>query len=176
MKFIETGLTGAFVVETEPAVDERGLFARLYCEREFAAQGIDSRFVQCSISYNSRKHTLRGMHYQAEPAAEAKIVRCTRGAIYDVIVDLRPGSRTRLKWFAAELTQDDRRAIYVPKGFAHGFKTLVDESEVYYQISAFYDPAAARGVRWNDPRLAINWPPGKPILSDRDRTYPDVAA
>jgi dTDP-4-dehydrorhamnose 3,5-epimerase len=176
VKFIETSLKGAFVVEIEPAIDERGLFARTYCKREFAAHGIECRFVQCSISYNRRKHTLRGMHYQDEPVAEDKIVRCTRGAIYDVIVDLRSGSPTRLSWFAAELTQDNRRALFIPKGFAHGFKTLTDDAEIYYQISAFYEPAAARGVRWNDPRLAIDWPPGEPIVSDRDRSYPDLVA
>ena len=173
---MDTGLSSAFVVEVEPAVDERGLFARTHCEREFAARGIGCRFVQCSTSYNRCKDTLRGMHYQAGPAAEEKLVRCTRGAVYDVIVDLRPASPTHLKWFAAELTAENRRGLYIPKGFAHGFKTLVDESEVFYQISAYYDPAAARGVRWNDPRLAIRWPGGPPVLSDRDRAYPDIEA
>lgn len=173
MIFRDTGLQGAFLVEPEPAPDARGLFARTYCEREFAAHGIRARFVQCSTSFNRRRDTLRGMHYQAEPAAEEKLVRCTQGAIYDVIVDLRPGSATRLKWFAAELTADNRRALYVPKGFAHGFKTLADESEVYYEISAFYEPSAARGLRWNDPALGIEWPGGEPILSARDAGYPD---
>jgi dTDP-4-dehydrorhamnose 3,5-epimerase len=175
MRFVDTGLTGAFVVEVEPSADERGLFARTYCELEFAAHGIDCRFVQCSTSYNRRRDTLRGMHYQADPVAEAKLVRCTRGGAHDVIVDLRPGSTTRLCWFAAELTADNRRAMYVPKGFAHGFKTLTDDTEVYYEISAFYDPQAARGVRWDDPLLDIRWPGGPPILSERDRGYPDLA-
>ena len=174
--FHETGLAGAYLIEPEPATDARGLFARTYCEREFAAHGIHARFVQCSTSFNGRCDTLRGLHYQAEPAAEEKIVRCTRGAIYDVIVDLRPGSPTRLKWFAAELGADDRRALYIPRGFAHGFKTLANASEVYYEISAFYDPAAARGVRWNDPALGIEWPGREPILSERDRSYPELAA
>jgi dTDP-4-dehydrorhamnose 3,5-epimerase len=172
--FRETGLPGAFVIEPEPSADERGLFARTYCEHEFSAHGIHTRFMQCSTSFNRRRNTLRGMHFQAEPAGEEKLVRCTRGAIYDVIVDLRSSSATRLKWFAVELTADNRVSLYVPKGFAHGFKTLVDESEIYYEISAFYDPAAARGVRWNDPALGIEWPGGTPILSDRDSSYPDL--
>ena len=176
MRFLETGLAGAWLIEPEPAEDERGLFARTYCERELAGRGIRARFVQCSTSFNRRANTLRGMHYQAEPAAEEKIVRCTRGAIHDVIADLRAGSPTRLKWFAAELTADNRRALYVPRGFAHGFKTLADASEIFYQISEFYDPAAARGVRWNDPALGIRWPGGEPILSERDRGYPDIAS
>jgi dTDP-4-dehydrorhamnose 3,5-epimerase len=174
MRFVDTGLTGAFLVEVEPSTDERGLFARTYCAREFSARGIDYRFVQCSTSFNRRRDTLRGMHYQADPAAEEKLVRCTRGAAYDVIVDLRPGSPTRLRWFAAELTADDRRALYVPKGFAHGFKTLADDTEIYYEISAYYDATAARGVRWDDPLLGIRWPGGPPILSERDRSYPDL--
>jgi dTDP-4-dehydrorhamnose 3,5-epimerase len=173
--FHETGLQGAYVIEPEPALDERGLFARTYCEREFAARGIRARFVQCSTSFNRRRDTLRGMHYQAEPAAEEKLVRCTRGAIFDVIVDLRPGSVTRLKWFAVELTADNRRSLYVPKNFAHGFKTLADDSEIYYEISAFYEPAAARGLRWNDPAVGIEWPGGSPIMSERDAGYPDFA-
>lgn len=174
MRFIETSLAGALLIDIEPALDERGLFARTYCEREFAAHGISCRFVQCNTSYNRRKHTLRGLHYQVEPSAEDKLVRCARGAVYDVIVDLRPNSPTRLFWFAADLTEHNRRAVFVPRGFAHGYKTLVDDSEVCYQVSAFYDPAAGRGVRWNDPRLAIEWPPGEPILSDRDRVFPDL--
>lgn len=176
MRFVETGLAGAWLIEPELAEDERGLFARTYCEREFAARGISTRFVQCSTSYNARAGTLRGMHYQAEPAAEEKLVRCTRGAIYDVIVDLREHSPTHLRWFAAELSADNRRALYVPKGFAHGFKTLADASEVFYQISEFYQPEAARGVRWDDPALAIHWPAGAPILSERDRAYPGLAS
>lgn len=175
MRFVDTGLPGAFLIEPEPATDERGLFARTYCEREFSAHGLNARFVQCSTSYNRRADTLRGMHFQAGEAAEDKLVRCTRGAIFDVIVDLRHGSPTRLKWYAAELSADNRCALYVPEGFAHGFKTLADDSEVFYQISRFYEPAAGRGLRWNDPALGIEWPGGEPILSDRDRNYPDLA-
>lgn len=175
MRFRETGLDGAWLVEPEPAEDERGLFARTWCEREFAQHGIVARFVQCSTSFNRLANTLRGMHYQAPPAEEEKLVRCTRGAIFDVIVDLRRDSATRLRWFGAELSADNRMALYIPKGFAHGFKTLADASEVYYEISAFYDPAVARGVRWNDPAFGIRWPGGEPILSERDRGYADFA-
>jgi dTDP-4-dehydrorhamnose 3,5-epimerase len=174
VRFVETGLPGAFLIEIDALPDSRGWFARTYCEREFREHGIDCRFVQCSISFNERKDTLRGMHYQAAPAEEDKLVRCTRGAIYDVIVDLRHGSATRLKWFAAELSETNARALFVPKGFAHGFKTLLGASEVSYQISALYDPGSARGVRWDDPALGIVWPGGEPILADRDRSYPDI--
>lgn len=174
MRFIDTGLAGAWLIEVEPAADSRGLFARTYCEREFAAQGISFRVVQCNTSYNALRHTLRGMHYQQGAAVEDKLVRCTMGAVYDVIVDLRPGSATRLRWYAAELTAENRRMIYVPKGFAHGFKTLADATEVFYQMSEFYQPDAARGVRWNDPALAIRWPEGEPRLSERDRSYADL--
>lgn len=175
MHFEETGLAGAWLIEPEPLEDARGMFARTYCEREFAAHGIVFRVVQCSTSYNARKGTLRGMHYQEGNAAEDKLVRCTMGAIYDVIVDLRPGSPTRLRWFAAELSAGNRRMLFAPKGCAHGFKTLADGSEVFYQMSQFYEPAAARGVRWDDPALGIRWPEGEPLLSERDRNYPDIA-
>ncbi|MBI4294374.1 MAG: dTDP-4-dehydrorhamnose 3,5-epimerase [Betaproteobacteria bacterium] len=174
MRFVETGLPGAFLIEIDPLVDGRGLFARTYCEREFRDRGIGMRMVQCSTSFNARRNTVRGMHFQAEPFAEDKLVRCTRGAIYDVIVDMRQGSPTRLKWFAAELSQDNRRSIFLPKGFAHGFKTLTDHSEIFYQMSAFYEPAAGQGVRWNDPALNIDWPEGEPLLSERDKNYPDI--
>jgi dTDP-4-dehydrorhamnose 3,5-epimerase len=175
MVFKETGLAGAWLIETEAARDERGYFARTYCEREFAAKGIAFRAVQCSTSYNARRGTLRGIHFQAGAAAEEKLVRCTRGAIYDVIVDLRKDSPSRRKWFAAELTADNGRLLFIPKGFGHGFMTLADASEMFYQISQFYDPEAARGVRWNDPALDIGWPAYDPILSERDRSYPDLA-
>lgn len=174
MIFRDIGLAGAWLIVPEPTEDSRGLFARTYCEREFAAHGITARFVQCSTSYNAVRGTLRGMHYQVEPDAEEKLVRCTQGAVYDVIVDLRPESPTRLKWYATELSADNRLSLYVPKGFAHGFKTLADASELYYEISAFYQPTAARGVRWNDPALGIAWPAGVPILSERDSGYPDL--
>jgi dTDP-4-dehydrorhamnose 3,5-epimerase len=155
--------------------DERGFFARSFCGREFADHGLDSSFVQCNISYNARAGTLRGMHYQQEPHAEAKVVRCTAGAIYDVIVDLRPGSATLRQWFGIELTADNRRALFVPRGFAHGFQTLVDRSEVFYQMSAFFHGPSARGIRWDDPALGIRWPLAEPILSDKDQSYPLLA-
>ena len=173
MRFVDTGLPGAWLIEVEANADERGLFARTYCRREFATQGIEFDVVQCSTSYNEKAGTLRGLHWQEGDAAEDKLVRCTQGAIYDVIVDLRPGSSSRLKWYAAELSAANRRSLYVPKGFAHGFKTLVAGAEVFYQMAQFFAPGAARGARWNDPAFGIRWPAGEPILSERDRTHPD---
>ena len=174
MRFIETGIPGAWLIEPEAHADERGLFARTYCEREFAEHGIAFRIVQASTSYNEKAGTLRGMHYQEGAAAEDKLVRCTRGALYDVVVDLRPGPG-RLRWYGAELTADNRRMLYIPKGLAHGFKTLVAATEVSYHMSEFHAPGAARGLRWNDPAIGIRWPGGEPILSERDRAYPDLA-
>jgi dTDP-4-dehydrorhamnose 3,5-epimerase len=171
--FTPTGLPDVFVIEPEPAVDERGLFARTWCERELAAQGLSPRLAQCSTSFNKRRGTLRGLHYQVPPFAESKIVRCTRGSIYDVVVDLRPGSPAFTRHVAVVLTADDRKAVYVPPGCAHGFQTLEDETAVLYLISEFYSPEHARGVRWDDPVFAIRWPPGERTLSARDRTYPD---
>jgi dTDP-4-dehydrorhamnose 3,5-epimerase len=171
--FIPTALSGALVIEPEPASDSRGLFARTWCRRELAAQGLDTELAQCSTSFNKRKGTLRGMHYQAAPFAETKIVRCTRGAIHDVIIDLRPDSPTYTQHVAVVLTAEDRKALYVPKGFAHGFQTLEDDTEVFYQISEFYSPEHSRGVRWDDPAFAIVWPADEPTMSERDRRYPD---
>ena len=176
MRFIETGLAGAWLIEPEPVADARGMFARTFCERELAAHGVQFRIVQCNTSFNAKRDTLRGMHYQEGAHAEQRIVRCTAGAIYDVIVDLRPGSPTRRKWFGAELTARNRHMMYVPVGFAHGFKSLEDDAEVFYLMSAFYAPEAARGVRWDDPALGIRWPGGAPILSERDRGYPLLGA
>jgi len=176
VKFSPTPLAGAFVVELEPISDTRGMFARTYCEREFAAHGIAFGAVQCNTSFNRSRDTLRGMHFQEGEAAEERLVRCTSGTIYDVIVDLRPDSKTRLKWFATELSAANRRMLFVPKGFAHGFKTLTDGCEVFYQMSSAYDATAARGVRWNDPALGIRWPGGEPIVSERDRGYPDLSS
>ena len=173
MRFTETFLAGAFVVEPEPVEDARGSFARTWCRREFEARGLDTRIAQCSTSFNRTKGVLRGLHYQAAPFAETKLVRCTRGAIYDVIVDLRAGSPTFTRHFAAILTESNRAMLYVPEGFAHGFQTLADDTEVAYQISQFYSPAHARGVRWDDPAFAIAWPHDTRIISERDRTYPD---
>jgi len=168
------GLDGAFVVEAEPQADERGLFARTFCRDTFRAQGLHGDFVQCNSSYNRRRGTLRGLHFQAAPHEEIKLVRCTQGAIFDVAVDLRPDSATFCRWRAVELSADNRRALYVPAGFAHGFQTLTDEAEVFYQMSAAYVPDLARGVRWNDPAFAIAWPVEPPILSGRDAAFPDV--
>ncbi len=173
MIFAPTPLAGAYVVEPEPREDARGLFARTWCERELAAQGLETRIAQCSASFNKRKGTLRGMHYQIPPFAETKIVRCTRGALYDVIIDLRPDSPTFTRHFAAVLSADDRKMMYVPRGFAHGFQTLEDATEVFYQISEFYSADHARGVRWDDPAFAIRWPDDERTIVDRDRTYPD---
>jgi dTDP-4-dehydrorhamnose 3,5-epimerase len=175
MVFTETSLTGAFFIDVERIEDERGFFARSWCKREFAAHGIQSEFVQGNISRNRAKGTLRGMHYQAYPHEEAKLVRCTRGAVYDVIVDLRPDSTTFLGHAAMVLSEDNHRAFYVPEGFAHGFLTLTDDSEVVYQMSQFYEQTAGRGARWNDPSFAIAWPEPVVVISERDRTYPDFS-
>jgi dTDP-4-dehydrorhamnose 3,5-epimerase len=172
LRFVDTALAGAFVVELQPREDERGLFARSFCQNEFRARGMDPVVAQCNVSYNRRRGTLRGLHYQAAPREEAKLVRCTQGGIWEVIVDLREQSHTRLHWFAAELTAENRRAIYVPRGFAHGFQTLTDDAEVFYQMSEFYDPQCASGIRWDDPAIGIRWPLENPILSERDRALP----
>jgi len=172
LKFVATPISGAFVVEPELIEDERGGFARSFCQHEFEALGLDSAVAQCNISFNRRRGTLRGMHFQADPHAEAKLVRCTRGAAWDVLVDLRPHSVTRLQWFAVELSADNRKALFIPRGFAHGFQTLTDDTEIFYQMSEFYCPEAAQGLRWNDPLLAIEWPNMSPILSARDAAYP----
>ena len=176
MTFHETRLPGVFEIQLEPKADDRGFFARTWCRAEFEAQGLHPRLVQCSVSFNTRKGTLRGMHYQAPPHAEAKLVRCTRGAIYDVVIDLRPDSTTYKKWTAVDLTSDKRNMMYVPLGCAHGFLTLTDESEVFYQMSEFYCAEAARGVRWNDPTFRVTWPGPVQVISERDRTYPDFEA
>lgn len=176
MKFVATPIAGTFVVEPELIEDDRGGFARSFCQREFEALGLDGAVAQCNISFNRRRGTLRGLHFQIDSHAEAKLVRCTRGAAWDVLVDLRPGSVTRLRWFAVELTAENRKALFVPRGFAHGFQTLTDDTEIFYQMSEFYCPEAARGLRWNDPLLAITWPNMFPILSPRDATYPLLEA
>lgn len=173
MRFEATPLAGAVVIEIEPAIDERGFFARTWCARELAAHGIDMQIRQCNVSVNRARHTLRGMHYQADEHAEAKIVSCVRGSLYDVIIDLRPASPTYTRHFGLELNDDNRRMLYIPPGFAHGFETLADHTEVYYQMSAFYEPSAARGVRWDDPAFGIRWPAPPQVISSRDRGYPD---
>jgi dTDP-4-dehydrorhamnose 3,5-epimerase len=174
MRFAKTPLPGAYVIDVEPRVDERGLFARTFCAREFAAHGLDTRVEQASVSVNPKSGTLRGLHYQAPPHGEAKLIRCTAGAIFDVIVDLRPGSPTYTRHYAVTLTAADRRALYVPVGFAHGFQTLADDTEVLYQMSQPFVAESARGVRWNDPAFGIAWPSAAHrTMNDRDRTYPD---
>ncbi len=175
MRFLDTRLRGAFVVEAEPIADERGFFARLWCREEFRERGLDAGLSQISLSFNAKKGTLRGMHYQAAPHEEVKLIRCTRGAIYDVILDLRPSSPTYREWISEELSAENRRMLYVPKGFAHGFQTLRDDTEVLYQISEFYRPESARGVRWNDPAFGIQWPDPRPILSRKDESYEDFS-
>jgi dTDP-4-dehydrorhamnose 3,5-epimerase len=175
MKFIGIPLQGARIIEIEPVTDERGFFARTWDAQEFSSQGLNPNLAQCSVSFNKRKGTLRGMHYQEQPFAEAKLVRCCAGAIYDVIVDLRRASPTHRKWIAVELSASNRKMLYVPEGVAHGFQTLTDEVEVSYQISEVYTPESARGVRWNDPLFAIHWPISDPIVSERDGTFPDYA-
>ncbi len=171
MKFTETQLKDAFIIEPERLGDERGFFARSWCHKEAAAYGITPDWVQCNISFNRKKGTLRGMHYQAPPCAEAKLVRCTMGGIYDVIIDLRPQSPSYQNWFSVELSAENRRMLYIPEGFAHGFLTLADNTEVFYQMSEFYAPSQARGVRWDDPAFAIDWPSAPQVISSQDRSY-----
>jgi dTDP-4-dehydrorhamnose 3,5-epimerase len=170
--FRETGLDGAFVVEIEPHPDARGFFARSWCQREFLEHGLNPALVQCNISYNVKRGTLRGMHYQVGPHAEAKLVRCTRGELWDVIVDLRPQSITYRSFFSLNLSAENRLMLYVPEGFAHGFITLEDATEIFYQMSEFYSPESARGFRWDDPFFNISWPMEASVISDRDATYP----
>jgi len=173
MNFKETTLGGAFVIEVQAFEDERGFFGRTFCRHEFSMHGLNVTIAQCNTSFNRHSGTLRGMHYQLAPHGEDKLVRCTRGKLYDVIVDLRRESRTFKQWFAIELTAENRLMLYVPKGVAHGFLTLEDNTEIHYQMSEFYHPESAGGVRWNDPAFNIQWPESQPILADRDRNWPD---
>jgi dTDP-4-dehydrorhamnose 3,5-epimerase len=170
--FTETLISGAFIVDLEKMEDERGFFARSFCQEKFRALGLKTEIAQSNVSFNRRLGTLRGMHLQVTPAAEAKLVRCTRGAVHDVIVDLRPDSSTYCKWIAVRMTEDDGRALYIPEGIAHGFQTLRDNTELFYQMFTFYAPEWQRGVRWDDPVFGIAWPLPDPILSERDRSYP----
>jgi dTDP-4-dehydrorhamnose 3,5-epimerase len=173
MIFHETKIAGVFEIRLEPLSDERGFFARTWCQKEFDGLGLNSRLAQCSVSYNTRKGTLRGIHYQAAPFAETKVVRCTQGAIFDVAVDLRPNSPTFKDWVGIVLTAENRSSLYLPEGCGHAFLTLEDESEIHYQISEFYNAESARGVRWDDPAFQIVWPDTVKVISERDRTYPD---
>ncbi len=174
IKFKETALKGAFVIEPERFDDERGFFARSFSAKEFAKQGINTQLVECNISYNLKKGTIRGMHFQAAPHAQAKLVRCTAGAILDVIIDLRPASPTLGQWVGVELTAQNRKMLYVPEGFAHGFQTLVDETEVFYEVSDYYAPESCGGVRWDDNAFRIDWREKQNVtINERDRSYPD---
>lgn len=174
MKFIELPLSGAFLIEPELIEDERGFFARSFCIEEFKMKGLETSLEQCNISFNKKIGTLRGMHFQIGEKSEAKLIRCTMGAIYDVLIDLRPESSTFKKWVSVELSARNRKMIYAPKNFAHGFQTLEDNSEVFYQMSTSFAPGFARGVRWNDPAFNIQWPlPGPTLISLKDQQYPD---
>jgi dTDP-4-dehydrorhamnose 3,5-epimerase len=173
MTFHETRIPGVFEIHLEPRTDERGFFARTWCQKEFEAHGLNPRIAQCNVSYNARKGTLRGMHDQLAPYAEAKLVRCTAGAIFDVAIDLRRQSPAFRQWVGVTLTAENRRMLYVPEGCAHGFLTVQDNTEVSYQMSEFYHPEQARGVRWDDPAFQIAWPAKVEVISERDRTYPD---
>lgn len=173
MIFTETPLQGAYLIELEKQGNQRGFFARVFCEHEFGDQGLVTRFVQVNNSLSAERGTLRGMHYQLPPRGETKLVRCIRGALYDVILDLRPDSPAFGKSFGAELTADNRRMMYVPKGFAHGFLTLMDDTEAFYFTDEFYAPELERGVRWDDPRFGIQWPMGPVVLSEKDRNHRD---
>lgn len=173
MIFHETKLPGVFEIQIEEHKDERGFFARSWCQTEFKKHGLNSVPVQCNISYNERKGTLRGMHYQAEPFGEAKLIRCTAGAVYDVAIDLRPESSSYKQWIGVTLSADNRNMLYISEGCAHGFLTLEDKTEIFYQMSEFYHPESARGVRWNDAAFQVEWPAAIEVISERDRMYPD---
>jgi dTDP-4-dehydrorhamnose 3,5-epimerase len=173
MQFHRTKLAGVFEISLDIIPDERGFFARSWCQQEFRNHGLNPSLAQCNISFNTHQGTLRGMHYQAPPFPEAKLVRCTKGAIYDVVVDLRADSPTYTQWIAVHLSAADRNMVYVPEGCAHGFLTLEAEAEVFYQMSEFFHPESARGVRWNDPQVKIEWPGEVKVMSERDRSYPD---
>lgn len=173
MIFTETKLAGAFLIELDKFEDERGFFALSWSEKEFAARGLESRFVESNVSFNHRKGTLRGMHYQQAPHGQVKLVRCTRGAIFDVIIDLRPSSATFKKWVGVELTASNHKTLYVPTDFAHGFQTLEDDSEILYQMSSPYVPESGRGIRWNDPAFGVEWPMPVELINDRDSSHED---
>jgi dTDP-4-dehydrorhamnose 3,5-epimerase len=175
MIFRETKLSAAFIIEPEKFEDDRGFFARSWSQREFEASGLDSHLAECNISFNKKKGTLRGMHYQASPHGQVKIVRCTMGSIYDIVIDLRNTSPTFKQWVGVELTATNRRMLYVPKDFAHGLQTLEDDTEVFYQMSSVFVPESGRGVRWDDPAFGIAWPEAERVIVARDRQYPDFS-
>ena len=173
MIFTETKFKGANIIELQKLEDERGFFARSFCRYEFENHGLNPNVIQCNVSFNAKRGTMRGMHYQVKPFEEAKLVRCTMGSIYDVIIDLRSDSPSFKDFIGLELSAHNRSALYIPEGFAHGFLTLEDNTEVFYQMSEFYNPDASRGFRYNDPMFGISWPQEVQVISDRDRTYPD---
>lgn len=173
MKFEETPLRGAYLINLAPVEDARGFFARAFCRREFEEHRLNPAIAQCNMSFNQSCGTLRGMHYQVEPAREVKIIRCIAGKIFDAIIDLRPASSTHCRWFGVELSAHNRRALYVPEGFAHGYLTLSDDSEIHYMVSEFYSPGLERGIRWDDPAFAIEWPMSPRVISDKDASHPD---
>ena len=172
MKFNPTSLSGVWLVELDLRADERGFLARTYCDQEFETQGLNTRWPQCNLTLTKRRGMVRGMHYQAEPKPEIKLIRCSAGAVFDVVVDVRRDSETFGKWASFELTATNRKMLYVPGGFAHGFQCLTDDCELFYQMSESYFPELARGVRWNDPQIGIKWPIGEAALSERDRNLP----
>ena len=173
MLFSETELKGAHIIEVEKIEDNRGFFARAWCQRELEEHVLTARILQANISFNKKKGTLRGMHYQIAPYEESKFVRCTSGAIYDVVIDLRPDSPTFRRWMGVELTAENYKMLYVPENFAHGFQTLEDDTEVTYQVSQFYTPGSERGIHWDDPAFSIDWPIEVQIISDKDKSWPD---
>ena len=174
MIFKETDLADAYIIDLEPIGDSRGFFARAWCERELSEQGLETKIAQCNMSFNGRKGTLRGMHFQQPPHEEVKLIRCVRGALHDIIIDLRQEPATFKRWTGVELSDENRRALYVPRGFAHGFQTLEDNTETFYMVSEFYIPHAESGVRWDDPAFRLEWPLGSPTeISDKDRNWPD---
>ncbi len=173
MRFTETRLQGAYIIDVERIEDERGFFALTWARNDIVARGLNPDLVQCNLSYNHRAGTVRGMHWQIAPHAETKLVRCTRGGIFDVVVDLRDDSPTYLQWVGAELTAENRRALYIPEGCAHGFQTLEDDTEVLYMLTEQYTPGAARGMRWDDPATDVTWPQPVTVISERDAQYPD---
>jgi dTDP-4-dehydrorhamnose 3,5-epimerase len=172
MLFSETHLAGAYIIDIEPRKDDRGFFARSWCMDEFKKHNLNPNLVQCNISFSRLCGTLRGMHYQVPPYQETKLVRCNKGAVYDVIIDLRPNSESFKKWLTVELSAENYRALFVPQGFAHGYQTLTDDTEVFYQVSEFYHPEAERGIRWDDPGFGIKWPIAVSAISDKDKAYP----
>jgi len=176
MIFVETKLKGALIVEPEKLEDQRGFFARVWCQKEFEAYGLNPTVAQINISFNKNRGAIRGLHYQTAPNEEAKLIRCTKGAIYDVIIDLRPDSTTYLEWIGVELTADNHMMLYVPENFAHGYQSLTDDTEIFYPVSQFYSPESVQGVRWNDPTFSIDWPQvDNLVISEQDKSWPDYS-